>query len=99
MDGTICAICKNKKNKETVTVTARGLPAIINASKKRGDNIWHELEKTSPVFVHKQCRKIYTHPTELSKFNEGAIATTSKLLRSAVNRNFDLKSKCFFARR
>lgn len=96
MDRTVCAICKNKKNEEIVKVTARGLPAIINASKQRGDDMWHDLEETGAVFVHKQCRKTYTHPTELSKFKDGAVATTSKFLRSAVNRNFDLKSQCFF---
>lgn len=96
MDKTVCAICNNDKSEEIVTVTARGLPAIINASKQRGDDKWHRFERTHPLLVHKHCRKIYTHPTELSKFSNDAGATTSKLLRSVVSRNFDFKNQCFF---
>lgn len=91
----ICIICETAESKDLVTVTKRGIPGLISASKKRNDQKWKDFEKKPRLLVHKHCRKSYTHPTELSKLHKAA-PSTSKLLRSDdATKLFDFKRQCF----
>lgn len=94
-DKSICVICNKSGSQGMVTVTKKGLETIITASKQRDDNKWQNLTNACGVFVHKQCRKEYTHPTNLLKVKSNAPSTSKILLRSTISKGFDFKKHCF----
>lgn len=93
-DSSICLVCNKSGSQGIAKVTKKGLETIISASRQRNDNKWQNLTNAGDVFIHKQCRKEYTHPTNLSKLKSNE-PSTSKVLRSTVSKEFDFKKHCF----
>lgn len=103
MEEDLCFLCSNVICDDTpyVTLTAKGLTGIINASKQRGDT-FHELFNPMPtgVKVHKECRRGYTNQhkikneIKLRTSQEGIPSNTSRTLRGSGYFNF--KDNCMF---
>ena len=65
----LCAIC-NESNNPLIKVTEKGLPSLLEFSKKRNEDcIYESLTKSKKeniqVFVHESCRKRFTDKRKL----------------------------------
>lgn len=68
MEKSKCAICSEEGTSKTLVVVGkRGFPTLINASKLRDDCKWQTFESVDSLMVHKDCRKKYTHPSNIKK--------------------------------
>lgn len=96
----ICAICDKDTSEKTVQVTSKGFPSLVRASHVRGDGKWENFNKENFPVVHAACRRKYTHPTELSKFNVKSrneeSESSKSTLRSKNDEVFNFQTHCFF---
>lgn len=95
-----CLLCgESLEEGETVNVK-RGLPAIIAASIRRGDNVHEQVPNTNSVCVHKQCRRDYTRASSIEAASKtdrpsGSVDEDARQLRSE-QKAFDFKNHCLF---
>lgn len=79
----------------------RGIDALRNASKLRGDTaVFEKLVGIRCVKVHSECRKNYTRPSSLKAYSvseqEIVPQCSSRLVRSDTDHGFDIKTHCLF---
>ena len=102
----ICSICGlSLDNSEVVTVGEKGIQGLVKASQERGDARWRAEEGIQSIVLHKECRRVYTHPSSIArdrKLASSAVSptllptTTAKSkLRNSVD-GFDLRTCCLF---
>lgn len=106
-DKEVCVICHNSLLVGETVRVEKGLSNLLDCSKRRGDEVWKQLEKNCNVEVHKSCRKQYTRESSIVASVKSAkvssqlslshsFSPVKKKLRSADDGEFDFKINCLF---
>lgn len=63
-----CLICDQDVDDCDAVSVVRGVGAIIDSSKKRGDDLHRKMEGKISLIVHVECRREYTRPSSIEKY-------------------------------
>ena len=101
----ICIICSEElgpddDDDDIVTIGGKGKRTLVQASIRRCDGLQEQLEKSSPLKLHRSCRKNYTREDTIIADKRRASNTKTKndqgkKLRSQDS-TFDIKDDCMF---
>ena len=92
----ICILCNQPLHTKHTVKISTGVQALLNASEVYNDGLYDFFKPG--ISVHSECRKKYTHPTNLKKCsatNKPESLGESYTLRSK-DTSFDFKSQCMF---
>lgn len=90
-----CIICKLETTDNLLVKIKKGLRTISECSKLKNYDIWREILDKYFVYVHENCRKLYTRIRSTNSSNRGDQPSTSKTLRSTAI-HFNFKENCLF---
>lgn len=95
-----CLLCNQPLTVGNTVTVRKGLDTLVDASRIRQDSLENSFQSAKPLILHVDCRKQYTLPSALKKFEKpirnqecGAHTSSKPLLRSQVP-DFDFKKKC-----
>ena len=98
----VCIICKEPAS-DAIVVTERGKKTLVESSIERSDGLHDMFEKTTPLLIHKACRKNYTRSTSIksTKRKVSCLDDDEKekqkiQLRSSYSKAFRVKDDCIF---
>lgn len=97
-----CCLCEEIGNGgELVTLGDKGLTGVVNASRRRGDNKWEELQTRDKIKIHKSCRKNYTRESSIqaagkTKATEVPKSSPVKKKLRSFSDEFDFQTRCLF---